>query len=332
MKIGKLIFFVLIAFVFASCAKEISIEQPAGSVNEHKFFDAGKVSDPRLIGLMENLREKEKAVPFVDKLMNNVGFPRWDKALKSNNSSSNLLNSEGDTTYVIPIVDSSNKYIVGALLIHVATVTSFEIKLLKDYLEYEQNKEDFIKAMIALDFKTFGYKYYEIKDSSLFDGHKGIELKAMPGNTGNNPCDLYEIVTIDENGVEHGTGTWQTVGYCPSILIYFIPGGTAGGSGSYTLPDLTGLITGIGVTPPYTPYPFSLTQMVDYLNEQLLLTTDEKEWLMEHEIRAREMFEYLYGHYTPERVLEIRQHLHRMIRNSDYLLFVQIYRDSIQHH
>ena len=117
---------------------------------------------------------------------------------------------------------------------------------------------------------------------------------APAANTGGDPCDIIEIWYHYSNGTSAYSGYWYYAGNCPggvAPLITVKSGGTGGGSGTYTLPDLTGFITGPGGNPPYTPSLFTLTQMVDYLNEQLLLTTEEKEWLMEHEIRAREMFQ-----------------------------------------
>ena len=66
-----------------------------------------------------------------------------------------------------------------------------------------------------------------------------------------------------------------------------------------------------------------LLVLYQYLAEQLSLITSQREWLNDNWHRAKEIFDFLYGKFTDERLQIAIKHLEQMMTNPDYKLFVQ---------
>ncbi len=206
--------------------------------------------------------------------------------------------------------------------------------------------------MMQLDAVVFGYNKFQLNDTTLFSTAETIILKqkVVIVNTNNlniialkndNPCDIIEVWydpdgkadACDCSGNEYYTGEWYYAGNCGGggtmPLIITIIGGTgpAGGSGnSYTIPNLGGLTGGAGGNPPYTPITFTFLEKRTYLSDQLTLDTNSKNWLLNNEAASNELFNYLYGHFTYERLDIAKKHLQKLMVDVGYNTFVQTYR------
>jgi hypothetical protein len=249
---------------------------------------------------------------------------------------------------VIPLAfDSSG--VTGALIINSGDSLQFFIILKNDYQSFGQEREEFVKAFMFLDWQTFGYSKFKINDTTLFGATKQLILKRNNAlssfqykktgsknflNEDDDPCDIIEIwynPDGDEcncNGDEYYTGKWNYAGVCnngvqPPIVV--IPGGIGSGV-FYPWPNFGDLGGGFPENPPYIPIQFSFSEKLLYLSEQMNLNQTNYNWLLNNEQSVKELFNYLYGHFTSERLQIISEHLEYIISNTGYNDFVQLYR------
>ena len=88
MKSKLLLTFVIFAFliIYSACRKT---DQPAAesktnieSEIEKRFFNSNRTSDPTEEALVAFIKRKNDKEHFVEKTVSQIGYPRWDKALK----------------------------------------------------------------------------------------------------------------------------------------------------------------------------------------------------------------------------------------------------------
>jgi hypothetical protein len=71
----------LISLIIFSCKKQDNQFRTQESKNSNKFFDSKKIQDTSVLKILNNLKQKNEQIPFVDKLVKVAGLPLWDKAI-----------------------------------------------------------------------------------------------------------------------------------------------------------------------------------------------------------------------------------------------------------
>lgn len=217
---------VLCMLVYASCRKTDSkIEQTTntgGTLIENKFFTDHRSADPKENALVEFLKRVNSKTPFVETTVKQIGYPRWDKAIKlSNIVTVSKLKTNGTTgvntantsvnydTYYVPFVRDSQNYVNASMIIK-ASVSDTSIGYLCDwqYLNkthgspnVDTTAEKHALFFMMLDNRTLGYKDFTITDPGLFpslvsrSGKKTIGLtnKTNSASSGQRNSDLVNM-------------------------------------------------------------------------------------------------------------------------------------------
>ena len=176
------------------------IEKPKSAVNESRFFSGHRSSDPFEKALVDFIKRKNDKEHFVEKTVNQIGYPRWDKALSFKNPASQRIGrgNTGDSVSIsyIPFVRDSQNY-VNALLIIKTQQNDTTFYYLCDW-QY-QNKvhgspaidttaERYAVFFMILDNRTLGHSEFNITDSTLFPA-------AVPRPGGNRKLGFVNIST-----------------------------------------------------------------------------------------------------------------------------------------
>lgn len=200
--------------MFVSCKKSdtLSNDKKIDSKSiEEKFFDNNRTTDPTEKTLVEFLRRINEKEKFVEKTVEKIGYPRWNKAFatrKKNSTTSFQANLEGDSTetFIIPFVSESESSVDAAMIIEASqTDTSFSYKLACDF----KNLNNSVNSMtddaeylavffMVLDNRVFGYKKFQPADPELFksNGNVASEIELTTDTTfplQNNLLDYVEF-------------------------------------------------------------------------------------------------------------------------------------------
>jgi len=167
--------------VAESCRKAdpVSHTYPLASVIEleNKFFRSYRSDNAEENDLIHFLQRKNKQLHFVEKTVQRIGFPRWDKALfvASNSIQKGTEHSEGYIMY-IPFVRDNQNFVNAALAIRVSEKdTIFTYMCDWQYSQYANGNmndagtaENLAVLLMVLDNKVMGHTRFLITDSSLF--------------------------------------------------------------------------------------------------------------------------------------------------------------------
>lgn len=321
----------LITMILFSCKKN-DIENLSWAdekANELRFFQVKANTNSEIQRINKNLFDLNQKKPFVSKFIKLAGYPKWDKGFflpkRGSNQRMQYRTTSSDSTFIIPVVSESDKAVTGAIIAKIGDTLSYHLVLLKDYQSYNNDKETFVKAMMILGAKVYGYNKFKIEDTSAVNGTKEVFFSTRGTSSNSNrtssvnyddPCDIIEIWYNPDgdacncNGDEYYTGEWyyadedNCFSTTPQPVLWYLIGGNSGGGGYqlpnnyYTLPDLGGGGGGSN-NPPYTPV-FTEQQKTDYLIEQLNLDQTQQFYLVNTPDAIAALFNYLYGNNTNE--------------------------------
>lgn len=170
-------------FTYLSCKKtDIKTESEVANISltEQKFFNTHRTTDPTekaLVNFLKKINEKDK---FIEQTVSQIGFPRWDKTISSNQEkiNQNSINILGDSiqTFYIPFVRDSQNYVNASMVINVSpTDTSFSYRCDWQYEQYVNDSatvndqgKNVAAFFMALDNVVFGHTQFKINDKRLF--------------------------------------------------------------------------------------------------------------------------------------------------------------------
>jgi hypothetical protein len=328
-------------------------------VDKARFFTIqGKVSSS-IVRINQELLLLNNKVPFVSDFIEQAGYPRWDKSFflpnRATTQRTNHRVNNADSTFIIPVVSQSDKYVTGALIVNISDTLSYRLALLKNYQAYNNSKVTFIQSMMILDAKVYGYGKFKVVDTSALNGIREVFLKKRgnsPSTAANriqltsdpyeDPCERIELWydpdgdddRCDCDGNEYPSGQWvyandeECLSGTPSPVLYFLTAGIGGGGNSLpgtqlTLPpDLGGGGTGGPLPPPYIPVPTTEEQKRDYLIEQLNLNQLQQFYLENTDNSINSLFNYLYYNNSEASKQNCINHLNALSEDSGYNQFV----------
>ena len=191
-------FFSLVLLLQQSCKKtknilpETAIEQVKENEQQQtiteKFFKLPANTGSAVQRVADEFKKQNNSKEFITAFAKKEGFAAWDKALVSIGKRkpghlASGVESNGDTTVIIPLVVTDSNYVRGFILATVADTVSLNIYRNRDYraLPYAGSSassvqknvttaENFAIRMMLLDNRVFGYTQFEIKDKLLFAG------------------------------------------------------------------------------------------------------------------------------------------------------------------
>lgn len=220
---------------------------------------------------------------FVEKTVNQIGYPRWNKAITRQRRDALTRLSASDTSQItyIPLVRDSQNYVNAALVIK-TTETDTAFQYICDW-QYKNfgfdtgtngwNARTVFQLFTLLDYHTLGHNQFKIKDSLLFSGNN-VSVTLLNTNesaqrearlSSSVECTFYQIVTCTSYNNARTTSLASpcSVSYqnfCTTIWSY-VPdeggggGGGGGGDGETPPPCNTGNVARIqqGTVPPCEP-------------------------------------------------------------------------------
>jgi len=254
MKTIRLILVLLLnaTIVFISCRKtEFPIEKTANTPGtlEDKFFNSHRSSDPQENAIVEFIKRANSKNPFIEATVKKIGYPRWDKAIKSKKAASvkvasttrtNTATSQSDyDIYYVPFVKDSANHVNASMVIK-ASSTDTSISYLCDWqyarLQNDNNKlndqaENFAIFFMNFDKLVFGHTKFRITDTSIFRSNnhspREVVLNTQDTNQGVK-TDLYALycqyVTITFTDCPyiplygHCSGPGGSCDNCPSCI------------------------------------------------------------------------------------------------------------------
>jgi hypothetical protein len=325
-KTKVLLFSTLFAILLVSCKKngidKLATEKERS--NEHRFFQINGNINSAILQINKSLREQNQKTPFISKFTKLAGYPKWDKGFflpkRSSNQPIRTQTTFADSTFIIPVVSENDRVVTGAIIAKIDDSSSYHLVLLKDYQSFNNEKATFIKAMMILDAKVYGYNNFTVEDTSAINGTKEVffskhasSFQSNRTSSGNydDPCEIIEIWydpdgdadPCDCSGNEYYAGEWyyadeaNCFSTTPQPVLSFLladGGGYQLPNGYYTLPDLSVGSGGGSTNPPYTPIPFTEQQKQTYLVELLDLNPTEEFYLVNTADLTSKLFEFLY--------------------------------------
>lgn len=173
---------------YISCRKS---DIPSSTIQstETKFFTSHRGADPVEKTIVDFLIKENNKNQFIEKTVNQIGFPVWDKIIKRSKTSSNIVKtsmsienkpfgiaSEPCDVFYIPFVRDSQNY-VNASMVITATSTDTSISYLCDW-QYKSKShgsvndittaENYATFFMYLDRNTLGHNQFKITDTTLF--------------------------------------------------------------------------------------------------------------------------------------------------------------------
>ncbi len=132
MKFNRLLFPGLILtglLVYISCRKvDRQPDEPSTSLIESKFFTNHVSPNPLVQAITQFTKGQNNKYQFVDKLVKQIGYPYWDKAITVASGASNRGASDSNYITFIPFVRDSQNYVNATLEVATSpTDTTFRI-------------------------------------------------------------------------------------------------------------------------------------------------------------------------------------------------------------
>lgn len=251
----------LLSLFFISCKKTDFISSnAAASSTEGNFFSRFAANDAATITASKYVERKETQYHFTDGIIQQIGFPHWDKSIVFNTAANNnpsITASNNDATIVfIPFVrDTEN--VVNALMRITITPSDTSYKIICNWQYTDSVSTGLIGRhqsllLMALNRSVFHDDLYKITDSLSFigSGRKGkfVQILSTAYQTLGKPTSLPQGLL---------TQVTYTVTICYSQTV--------------NVPVNSGNLTGC---PPDGPCPFYTTQTtceditwVDYVDD-----------------------------------------------------------------
>ena len=272
--------------VYASCRKiDISDEKEKELTLEQKqikFYSSHSSSNPYVKALNDYLQRLNVKSDFVEKTINSVGYPIWNKALVSKTGYLGGRGMEDSVTYLYIPFSRENENIVNASLIIRTTPSDTTTDWVCDWQYRDKPRgskslpgtaENMAVFFMRLHHATFGDSIFVITDSTLFSGWgtwnvRERRAKIKPNSTGGRGNDqpVYECIDFYECGTPDWCYTHGGCDYlnCPTYQCFLIEsycscesncsggsGGTGGaGGGNGTGGGGSGTGGGGGTPPP----------------------------------------------------------------------------------
>lgn len=178
--------FLLALFVFYGC-KKMDIDSPTTRSQEkiERFFKLPMNASQVLKRIVEDLREKDANAPFVEKFIEQQGYPIWEKAEIRLPLTQKGINKEQanqatgtDTIIVIPTVLLNEEFVKSLFCAKMDVNILYKLIEGERYAEFgfdhdpnraEPNADDIVAQFIKFEQINFNDTLFLIKDNRLFD-------------------------------------------------------------------------------------------------------------------------------------------------------------------
>lgn len=214
----------LVAFIFLGCSlimctkkdQLATAEKEPGKI-EKRFFTGNRTQNGDEKALVDYLIRQHQKNKFVEKTVEQIGYPRWDKMIvlkRKGNKSGRGESDSSITSYYIPFVRDSQQFVNASMIINTtASDTSFGYRCDWEY----QNKphgspavdttaEGHATFFMFFDYITFDQTEFIITDTSLF---------SMPNEINEEPKKL-KIVSSSTSG------RGNTVGFSITCINFIV--------------------------------------------------------------------------------------------------------------
>ncbi len=280
---------VTIMLVWAACRKmDKEVENVMNRTNKYtKFFNGYAPVDASVAAIAAYVRRENEKYHFTDKVVAQLGYPRWDKAsIISPKHKVSHLDNEPDSTisYWVPFVRENENFVNASLVINTTAGDTTQYFTCDWQYKNRVHGSPMIDTtaeatalfFMRMDYQTFGHGEFTITDTLLFGSFAGtgqqprviIKEEAPTEVTGNiciqtvicgtpntwcaNGCDFLNCAGTP------GTSNWCAVyGELCESDPQAPPGGSGGGTGAGTGTGTGGTGSGGGST--WTPPPPNCT-------------------------------------------------------------------------
>jgi hypothetical protein len=212
------------------------LNTPNGAPNPTTFFVAAPNTDPTVLRVLNNIKNRNNKTEFVTKFASENGFAYWDKAVittldnKDLNGSQSIVagTNELDTLVIIPIVLKDSNTVNGYILAKINNGIRLCYGLAKDYKNYDFNNSatklranGYSALMMLLNKQTFNIDRFEITDSRLFttlpsDSATGKKIVIITTPTANT-ASVLTVTTGTVCMTTQGSGCLNCIVYHPEI-------------------------------------------------------------------------------------------------------------------
>ncbi len=113
----------------------------------------------------------------------------------------------------IPVVDTGNTHVTGAIIVRQDSVPTFHLIRLADYQMHNSDRALFVQAMMILDAKVFGYNRFRINSSTALGNVKEVYFSEIvsaniQGTPYNGPCREMEVWYVPPSGIPFMISTY----------------------------------------------------------------------------------------------------------------------------
>lgn len=311
------------------CKKDnLDTYSESNDIHTSQFFKMTGTVSSEMRKVHSDLLALNDVTPFTRNIINAAGIPRWDKGYKigSNRISTSSFIATNNSTnnaafFIIPVVDTGNSHITGAIIVRQDSTPSYHLLRLADYGVHTTDRANFIQAMMILDARVYGYNRFKINDSSALGNAKEVyftesvvaNLTGTPGEEYNGPCREINWWYVPEPpGTPHIVWTYYEGSDClftpQQTTSVLLPGGGVWTINTPLPPyyyPIVGPVGGPGGNPnpppPYTPVPTTLQQKTDYLIQELNLDFGQQSNLTITDGSVSTLFEYVFTQNTLKR-------------------------------
>jgi hypothetical protein len=198
----------LIVSTYISCRKT-DIQSGPGANNalspiENRFITSHRGPDATEQTIVDFVQRQNSKKPFIEQTVKQIGYPRWDKAIKTKkaaksisiraastttNQPNTVTSQDGYDIYYVPFVRDSQNYVNASMVIK-ASPTDTSISYLCDW-QYRNKPhgspsvpstaESYAMFFMMLDKHTLGHTEFNITDMSLFPAAKPLAGKKKLG-------------------------------------------------------------------------------------------------------------------------------------------------------
>jgi hypothetical protein len=216
--------FFFVVFLFSCRKEQASVSVPQEIVAE-RFFNEHRTNsteEKHLVDYLSRLNEKKG---FINKTVERIGFPHWDKLVKYSflsSSSGNVASlstgssskQDSATNYIIPFVRDTQNYVNAAMFIKtdkgdtsISYLCDWQYSKFRTPAQISQANDIAIFFML-FDRKVYGHQKFDVLDSALFrkNNKKAITISFKNTDSSNT------------NGFSTYTCTSYTITYyhCPA--------------------------------------------------------------------------------------------------------------------
>ncbi len=193
--------------VYMSCRKMDGVPNKSSKEDiTTRFFTDHAPSEPNLQALADLLKRENEKAPFVNKIVQRIGYPRWNKTLSYSSadgpgSTSRTGTNDSLDLYFIPFVRDTQQYVNACLVIKTLRGDT-TYKWLCDW-QYKDsaytglNRRNTATLLMVIDREIFGQqREYLVTDTTLFDSRTSsvhITGTSITGTSAQNRSATVEI-------------------------------------------------------------------------------------------------------------------------------------------